>query len=263
MTDWQKVIDGGFEPPPGGVTEDLVAELAGALRSPDPVLRDKQAYTVLARWVPQLRSDQRRRLGDDMAARFTDPEVQARTFAPLILACIVEQGEFQPAWLSAFTDWYPSETDLRGHDPVLGWLHAVAHGADLLGAFGRSPHVDPVPLLDTAAARLLARTGYVFAHQEDDRLAYAIALTLTRPELSQAQSLAWLGPVQADFEAATPGPVPPHASNTMRTLRALYILADRGVRPAWATGEPMTLRHRDALRQRLADVLALTAPFTG
>jgi Protein of unknown function (DUF2785) len=65
-------------------------------------------------------------------------------------------------------------------DVARGWLHAVAHGADLLAAFGRCPQVSPVPLLDLAAARRLAGTGYVFAHQEDDGLGYAIGLTLTK-----------------------------------------------------------------------------------
>jgi hypothetical protein len=114
-----------------------------------------------------------------------------------------------------------------------------------------------------AAARLLVHTEYLFAHQEDDRLAYAVALTLTRPELSRAQSVDWLDPVRADFAASQPGAVPPYASNTMRTLRALYILADRGVRPEWNQGEPMTLAHRNAVLQRLADVLALVSPMAG
>jgi Protein of unknown function (DUF2785) len=263
MTDWQTVIDGGFQQPAGGLTPALIAELSQALRSPDPVLRDEQALTVLAHWVPELAPEPRRRLAGEMAARFSDPEIQARTFAPLVLNMIVDQGDFDESWLAAFTAWYPAETDLRGYDPELGWLHAVAHGADLLGAFGRYRQADPAPLLDVAAARLLACTDYLFAHQEDDRLGYAIALTLTRTELSQAQSVEWLGAVRADFAASKPGPVPPYASNTMRTLRALYILADRGVRPEWNQGEPMTLPHRDAVLQQLADVLALVSPMAG
>jgi hypothetical protein len=263
MTDWEKVIAGDFEPPAGGLTPELIAELSEALRSPDPVLRDEQALTVLGHWVPELDAGLRRGLGDEMAARFADPEVQARTFAPLVLAMIVEHGDFEEPWLTAFTRWYPAETDVRGYDQERGWLHAVAHGADLLGTFGRHPRVDPAPLPAVAAARLLAGTDYVFANQEDDRLAYAVALTLTRPELSEAQSVDWLEPVRAAFDAGEPGPVPPFASNTMRTLRALYILADRGVRPEWNQGDPMRLTHRDAVLQRLAEVLAIVSPMAG
>lgn len=263
MTDWRKVIDSGALLPDETSRSGVLAELCEALRSPDPVLRDEQAYALFVSWIPGLHPAERRALGDKMTARFDDPEIQARTFAPLILAAIIGQGDYQPAWLAAFAKWYPAETDLRGYDPELGWLHAVAHGADLLRAFGLSPHVDPAPLLDLATARLLARTGYVFAHQEDDRLAFAVGQTLTRSELSEADAVRWLDPIAAEFDVGEPGPVPPFASNTMRTLRVLYLLADRGIRPGWSDGTPVLLRHHEALRQRLADVLALAAPFTG
>jgi Protein of unknown function (DUF2785) len=263
MTDRQVVIDDGFRLPDGLSADDAVAELAEALRSPDPVLRDEQAFVVLLQLIPGLDPDRRRDLGSQMAARLADPAIQARTFASLILAEIVAQGGFQPAWPAAFEAWYPAETDLRGHDPELGWLHAVAHGADLLGTFGRPAEVEPARLLRLAAARLLAPTDYLFAAQEDDRLAFAVALTLTRPELAEDESTAWLGPIAADFGAGEPGPVPAHASNTMRTLRMLYLPADRGVRPDWGDGIPIDLHHRDAVKRRLADVLAITAPFAG
>lgn len=263
MTDWQAVIDDGFRLPEGLSTDYAVAELAEALRSPDPVLRDEQAYVVLFRLIPGLDHARRRSLGAQMAVRLADPQIQARTFAPLILAEIVARGEFEPEWLSAFEAWYPAETDLRGHDPDLGWLHAVAHGADLLGAFGRHTRVEPVRMLRLATARLLAPTDYLFAAQEDDRLAFALALTLTRKELTEQESTGWLAPIAADFAAGEPGPVPAYASNTMRTLRMLYLLADRGVRPDWSKGQPAPVSNREAVKQRLADVLALTAPFAG
>lgn len=263
MTTWQQFIDGGGALPDGPSRADILADVCEALRSRDPVVRDEQAYILLAGWIPALNPAERHALGNAMARRFDDPEIQARTFAPLILAQIVEQGDFDPAWLAAFSRWYPSETDVRGYDLELGWLHAVAHGADLLGALGRCPQVDPLPLLDLAAARLLAHTDYVFAHQEDDRLGYALGLTLTRYELSEADAIGWLDPIVADFAAGEPGPVPAHASNSMRTLRFLYLLADRGIRPQWNSGDPMPLRHREVLRNRLAEVLSLVAPLTG
>ena len=256
------MLDHDLRLPDGLSAADAASELTEALRSPDPVLRDELALTVLAGLVPTLDSESRHALGASMAARFADPEVQARTFAALILAELLAHGEFQPSWLSAFEAWYPAETDLRGYDQELGWLHAVAHGADLLGAFGRCPQVDPASMLRLAAARLLAPTDYVLRDQEDDRLGYALALTCTRGELTEAESVGWLNPVAADFEAGEPGPVPPHASNTMRTLRMLYLLADRGVRPPTG-GDPLPLAHRDALKRRLAEVLALASPNAG
>lgn len=262
MTDWRAVLDNDLRLPDGLSLADAVAELTEAARSPDPVLRDELALTVLLDLVPRLEPGLRHALGASMEARFQDPEIQARTFGALILAELVNQGEFEPSWLAAFAAWYPAETDLRGYDQELGWLHAVAHGADLLGAFGCCPRVDPASMLRLAAARLLAPTDYVLRDQEDDRLGYAMALTCTRAELTEEESVAWLDPVAADFEAGGPGPVPPHASNTMRTLRMLYLLADRGVLPATG-GDPMPFAHPDQVKRRLAEVLALAAPYAG
>ncbi|MEU7133469.1 DUF2785 domain-containing protein [Streptomyces sp. NPDC046261] len=256
MINWQTVWEADCAVPRDLPLDELVRELSLALRDPDPEVRDGAPYVVLRTWIGRdvIAGELRTALGDRMAARFTDPEIQARTFAPLVLAMIVARGDHSPRWQAAFERWYPAETDLRGHDAGLGWLHAVAHGADLLARFGLHPAVDPARMLDLAAARLLARTDYVFEEQEDDRLARAIALTLTRPELDQEQALAWLAPIRAAFAALPGGPTPPYASNCMRTLRMLYLLADRGIRPH-AGADAVPLRHRDAVKSTLADVL--------
>jgi hypothetical protein len=264
VTNWRAVIENKGSLPEGLSPEDAVAELSEMLRSPDPMTRDQLAYTALMRLIPNLEPPLRHQLGDAMAERLTDPEIQARTFAPLVLDGLVEAGEFDPSWLAAFEAWYPSEQDLRGYDRQLGWLHAVAHGADLLGTFGfQRTEVAPERMLALAVKRLLAKTEYALRDQEDDRLAYAMALTLTREELTGQTATAWLDPVAADFSGGEPGPVPAHASNTMRTLRALYLLVDRGVRPNWGRSETIQVRQRDAVRQRLAEVLTLVAPFAG
>jgi len=263
-TDWRAFLESGGILPDGLPPEAAMLELSELLRSPDPVVRDNLAYVSLLRLLPQLDKPLRHRLGALMTERFLDPKVQARTFAPLILDALLEEGEFDASWLAAFEAWYPAEQDLRGHDAERGWLHAVAHGADLLGAFGRCPQIErPERMLELAAKRLQAKTEYVLRDQEDDRLAFAIALTLTREELTKTTSVAWLDPIAADFAQGQPGPVPPHATNTMRTLRMLYLLVDRGVRPGWSKGEVKQVHHRDTIKQRLAEVLTLVAPFVG
>ncbi len=96
--------------------------------------------------------------------------------------------------------------------------------------------------------------------QEDDRLGYAIGLTLTRTDLPAVQSTQWLDLIDAKFATGDPGPVPPYASNTIRALRMLYLLADRGVRPEpGAAGWP--LLHRDEVLDRLAKSLAMVSWF--
>lgn len=265
MTDFDLLYQNGFAVPADRPLDELVTELSAALRDPDPEIRDGAPYVVLREWIARdvIDAGRRAKLGDEMAERFTDPEVQARTFAPLVLDMIVSRGDFDPSWLAAFTAWYPAETDLRGYHQRLGWLHAVAHGADLLATFGRHPRVAPTAMLDLAAARLVAPTDQLFAEQEDDRLARAIALVLTRTDLSVEESVRWLDPVEADFATKPRGATPARMSNAMRTLRALYVLADTGIgetrEPGWPSHPgtaPLTLTHRDAVKARLAEVLA-------
>ncbi|MFJ3788602.1 DUF2785 domain-containing protein [Kitasatospora sp. NPDC090091] len=257
---WQRIRENDCTLPDGAHLPALVDELAEALRDPDPAVRDGAPYTVLRLWIERdvIDEPQRARLGAVMAERFADPEIQARTFAPLVLDMIATRGDFDESWLAAFCRWYPAETDLRGHDAELGWLHAVAHGADLLGTFGRHPAVDPAAMLALAAERLLAPTDQILAQQEDDRLGHALARILARPGLTAEQSVQWLDPIEAHFAAGRPAgapTTPAHTSNCLRTLRALYVLADLGVRDGNAA--PLEqLTHAATVKRRLAEVLA-------
>jgi hypothetical protein len=173
-----------------------------------------------------------------------------------------------PRWRAGFASWWLTETDLRGWDDRLGWLHAVAHGADTVRAFGRSPRLgraDLRDLLNLTVDRLRTDAGYLYAHGEDDRLAYALATVLTRPELSADDTTAWLDRVDDAIRAGEPGPVPPWASNTIRTTACLYVWADRGVRwydpDTGNLGAVTPLPHGDAVRERLASLLQ--APWRG
>ncbi|MEF9881481.1 DUF2785 domain-containing protein [Streptomyces sp. P9-A4] len=257
MIDWKSVEAADCAVPAEPPMDDLVRELSRALADPDPRIRDGEPYGVLETWIARgtIPAPRRLELGDEMAARFTDPRVEARTFAPLVLGMLVSAGDFRAGWVDAFERWYPAERDLRGHDGTLGWLHAVAHGADLLGTFGRHPEVAPVRMLDLAAARLTAPTDHVYDQLEDDRLARAVARVLTRADLSERDSVDWLAPIADTFGAdRVSTPVPAHLSNALRTLRLLYVLADRGVRP---TSElpPEPLHHREAVKSGVAAVL--------
>ncbi|MFJ4593649.1 MULTISPECIES: DUF2785 domain-containing protein [unclassified Kitasatospora] len=265
MTDWYKIYSDACAVPPGGDLDELTAELAECLWDPDPEVRDGYPYVVLRTWIERdvIDGDRRVRLGDDMAARFAaGSPIQARTFAPLVLDMIVSRGDLRQEWLDAFVRWYPAESDLRGHDAQLGWLHAVAHGADLLGALGCHREVEPVEMLDLATARLLAPTDYLYAEREDDRLARAIALTLTNPKLTADRSVAWLDDIGADFRAVARGTTPTYVSNALRTLRMLYLLTDLGV-PPQPGQPPRQVPHRDAVKRRLVEVLADDAKSVG
>ena len=263
VTDWQVVADSDFAVPEGADHDGLAQELAEALADPNPEVRDGSAYSVLANWVERGVLDRQLRwLGDLMADRFADPRVQARTFAPLVLSWVINRGGFEERWAQVFEQWYLAETDLRGYDERLGWLHAVAHGADLLGVLGRDERISPERMLELAARRMVADTEFVWRDQEDDRLGHAIALTLCRSSLTATRSVSWLDLVDQRLATCGPGPVPPFASNTIHTLRALYVIADRGVRAA-PDEAATSLSHRDKVLGRLAESLATVSWFAG
>jgi hypothetical protein len=275
--DWTAVQNNDFAVPEGRPLAELVDELCAMLASPVPQVRDGTAYPVLALWTARgVLDDHLEPVGDRMAGRLRHEEIQARTFATMILGWVVlrdaRTGRLGagcvPRWRDEFASWWPREADLRGWDDRLGWLHAVAHGADTVRAFARSPRLggpDLRDLLDLTVDRLLADGGYLFAHGEDDRVAYALASILTRPELPIEPATAWLDRIEDAVRAGVPGPVPPWASNTLRTMACLYVWADRGVR--WFdpdTGGPgavVRLPHGEAVKQRLAS--ALRVPWRG
>jgi hypothetical protein len=239
---------------------ELLGDLTELLASPDPVERDELGYSITATWLARgvIPTDLRMALGDQMAGRFSADDIWTRSFAPLVLDALVTYGTFQDRWTAPFGRWYAEETDLRGHDAELGWLHAVAHGADLLGTFGRHPEVRPALMLDVAACRLTAPTDHLWAAGEDERLGHAIALTLTHPAIVEEDAVAWIDTVAASWLDVEPGPPPAWVSNAARTLRVVVALTLTGVR---AEDYPTTpVLHVEAVRARLLSALHTLTP---
>ncbi len=262
MTDWQRIRDDEFAIPEGGSVVGLLAELVDMLGSPDPEIRDEIAFSALATWVDEgvVPDDQLQPLGDLMVQRLQADQVQARSFAPLVLDVIVaSRGVCEERWVDAFERWYATEQDVRGHDARLGWLHAVAHGADLLGDLGRRTEIAPRRMLDLAATRMLAPTDTVWHDQEHDRLAHAVGKVLTRPDLSEKDASTWLEPVAEVMSDGQPGPVPAHVSNTLHTLRMVYLLVSRDIRVG--PDEVVPVPRRELVLDRVAAVLHPATPW--
>ncbi|AQZ65119.1 unnamed protein product [[Actinomadura] parvosata subsp. kistnae] len=90
MVDWDAVIKDDFAVPKGLTA--AVDELAAMLTAADPMIRDGRAYEVLITWIRRgVLDDRLTALGGTMVARLSHAEVQARTFAPLILAAAVDR----------------------------------------------------------------------------------------------------------------------------------------------------------------------------
>jgi hypothetical protein len=217
------------------------------LTSPDPVVRDETAYSELNDRIRSGALDDRLvHIGDVMVERFGHPEIQARAFAPLVLAAVVRRSIVNVAmarrWFDVFAAWWPAEEDVRGWDPELGWLHAVAHGADLVGAL--AAFLPARELLVLVGRRATAPTTYRYAQMEEDRLARAVGEVLARPGLTAADATGWLEVIDELFATGGPGPLPVPVANTLAVLKATYVVANRG-------GAPQGLAVADGIAERL------------
>jgi hypothetical protein len=213
------------------------------LRSPDPSIRDDGAFTSLAELAGAGELDDHLvELGAAGTALLADPAVQARTFGALLLANVADRdnrsgraGEAAVrTWLEAVLGWYAAEPDTRGWDDELGWLHAVAHGADAVGELAGSPHLagsDLEALLGALVDRALAPTTTYWLHNEDDRVAVAMMAVLRRDELGAEPVVAAVDRLATAWRAVAGAPVPAQVDNALRLARTLHLQLSLGVRP--------------------------------
>ncbi len=211
-TFWQTLAENQYHLPDDAPLTELTDELLDYLRSPDPELRDDIAYATLTQWIvggrytpEQLRAMLRRWQADlytGLGEQGTN-SVITRSFAALMLSIIAYHDWKEPfltdeeahALLDTALDYFAREQDVRGYDEQLGWLHSVAHTADLLKFLARSPKsraADLQRILWAVAEKVIAPRPTVFTHSEDERLAWVILDVLRREMLDQPALAEWL-----------------------------------------------------------------------
>jgi hypothetical protein len=214
---WRAIAKNRFAVPAGQAAFPLLRELSGYLGSRDPELRDDLAYTITAVWMKydkQLSAAELNSLADEWRANLqagaaaSGPDgVLKRSFSALCLAALAERelktpflGEERSRKLLADALTYlKNENDLRGFDPVLGWIHATAHTADLLTAladnrFFRSE--DQGRVLDAISGRL-SSAHEIFTYGEQDRLALVAATIVKREDFDPGAFHKWLTALDA------------------------------------------------------------------
>ncbi len=209
---WQAVIKNEFKVPADAPLPVLLTELSTMLSSPDPELRDDVAYTVLANWIYRQRivpAGERLRLLQAWEANLKTgigerdtTSVLARSFSALALGTLaildneapyLDRPTFARLLGSALT-YLKTEHDVRGFDDRLGWLHSVAHTADLLKFLARNPHLqvaEQALVLNGIGEKLSAVTTSL-VHGEDERLARAVLSIVARADFDDAGFAAWL-----------------------------------------------------------------------
>ena len=240
---WQQVAANKYSVPTAESLPALVSELSAYLASPDPELRDDIAYSTLTSWIYRQRvvaPDLRRALINQWTMNLTagigevgTDTVFRRSFSALSLGTLVildneapylDKAEFDRI-LNAGLGYLNAERDVRGFDDSKGWIHTVAHTADLLKFAGRSRHLAPAQqkaILD-AIGRKLAALETVLINGEDERLARAILSITARADFDQAAFRDWT-------KSVTPKPGPQTAAamasgqNKKNVLTALFVV---------------------------------------
>ena len=209
---WIALARGGFAVPEGRTAVEMLVEMNALLASTDPVLRDDVAYSAAERWILRDRrlspADLRRLLQlwtanlDDGLGDARGDRVFKRSFSALCLSLIaaadLSAPFLEPAEARAFFDrmleYFQRERDLRGFDPVHGWMHTVAHTSDTLKFLMRNPKLaagSDARLLTAARAKLESYDA-VFTWGENDRLALALHSAARRSDADAAALSGWI-----------------------------------------------------------------------
>ena len=221
---------------------ELALELLGCLGSPEPGLRDGTGYELYAYWLrnEKLSDATRATLLVELSERLGNPAPEAvlpRSFAALILAEVMRSDAIKPfmsdterqALLDVTANALKDETDYRGLDATLGWVHPVAHMADLLWRFSLHPSTtaDQGRAILRAARSKVAPGAVVYSFNEPDRLARAVSTLGARELVPAAEVVAWLesfakpGAMEKWSDAFRTPPGMAELHNTKLFLRAM------------------------------------------
>lgn len=241
---WEQVVADGLRVPDGRPLDEMTADLTRMLGDSDPAVRDGIAFPTLGTWISEgVYDDLLPGLGDGMCTGLDvglgsthDVSVFRRSFSALVLTECIDRDSVADLlsrdqvlrWGDRIATWLLRERDLRGFVPGQGWAHAVAHGADALGALMRSPklgQMELLVLLDVVADRLLEPTAEFFVCGEDDRLAAACLHGLRRDLLDIGVLEPWIARIAAGAVPSGSAQRNPYlvAGNAQAFLRSLHL----------------------------------------
>lgn len=239
---WLALRDAKFVLPAGESREAVLRDVEALVESEDPVLRDDVGYGLVVAWVYREHSVAAPALVEftgHLQQRLGEREgpVLGRSFSALSLSIIAAAELKQPvlsraqfdALVEAATDELVLETDLRGHDPKLGWIHATAHTADLLKFLARDDRLTGAQqdrVVNAVVHRL--SHGPAFVWGEDERIAGVLRSLLMRKDARVEVFDAWLATLAPAWKKLWTGPLNREAyvqlGNVKQTLRALHAL---------------------------------------
>lgn len=247
------LVDSGYVIEDNSARQAYALELADCLASPDPLLRDRLAYTGLATWLrgSLLEVPIRQALIERLRAvvdRGPDAAGFHWSFAMMVLSELVRADRIDPqlpaeqlaAIAAQAASAYRQIDDHRGFDAGDGWRHAPAHGADWLLQLAVHPGIDAdtlASLLQALATQVAPRGEHAYIHTESERQARTAFFAYQRGLLETAWWQAWLDGLSAPGDLSQWGAAFDSAQGLARRHNTLAFLHELGFAARLNPGE--------------------------
>lgn len=267
---WRDIAKNKYAVPDNQSAFALAEELSSYFASPDPELRDELAYSILDVWIVyrnhlstsellSLLDQWQDNLRSGIGETSTD-SVLKRSFSALCLAALAERDLRSPyfaedrfrALLYGTLAYLKDERDLRGFDPIKGWIHATAHTADLLAFLAANPllKLEDQSRLLLAVSERLSSAHQIFSYGEQDRLANVISTIVARKDFDAAAFHQWLARLN-ELDRKVWNDTPPN-DNLLKTYQNnSYMLEALAVRLYLLPKTPAVTAELDELTQIL------------
>jgi hypothetical protein len=193
--------------------ESLIEAILPFIGDKDPEIRDRTVYGMLAHLFHDKHLNEERLtyylnlfLSDQYL--FYDMEnidpysVLKRSFTVLQLVIItyvhrrdnVISHEHILSLYEAFIKYVQEEKILIGYEDPIGWMHSIAHSADLFAQLVQVAWFDSekIRVMFDLIAKKIKIDHYLYISNEDERMVVAIKKGLDQKKLSQEQILSWL-----------------------------------------------------------------------
>ena len=184
----------------------LAEPLLQCLKSPNHELRDNIGYGLFSVWLrnAQLSVDRKQFLLQQLSANLSPATRELslqRSFSALIISELLRADAIdafmtttqREQLLQASAQALRDEQDFRGFEDELGWVHPIAHLADVQWRFSLHPALseDQAVLILIAIGSKVSATESFYHFNEGDRLARPIAILLRRDALTSTAWLNW------------------------------------------------------------------------
>ncbi|GJM12754.1 MAG: hypothetical protein DHS20C12_11570 [Pseudohongiella sp.] len=186
---------------------ELVFDLLACLSSPNSELRDSIAYEMLTYWLRNEALSEESRisvlqlLSLNLSKRGVSNSLE-RSFSALVLSELLRSDNLDAFMSDALrsellvevVDALDEESDYRGLVQGLGWIHPIAHMADVLWRFSLHGELtaEQTRLVLQAVRSKAGTRQAAYAFNEGDRLARPVAVIVARQALPDTELIQWL-----------------------------------------------------------------------